>query len=93
MSDTPDLDPISADFRGRVADVIEAFIASKQAALAPIGTELTPLVEAARQAVGGGKRLRPAFVYWGWRAAGGSRDQDAIGLSLRMYPSRNTSNL
>jgi geranylgeranyl diphosphate synthase type I len=78
VSDPPELDPVSADFRGLVADVIEEFITAKQAALAPIGAELTPLVDAARQAVGGGKRLRPAFVYWGWRAAGGSRDEDAI---------------
>jgi geranylgeranyl diphosphate synthase type I len=80
VSDSPasELDPVSADFRGQVSDVIEDFIAAKQSALAPIGAELTPLIDAARQAVGGGKRLRPAFVYWGWRAAGGSRDKDAI---------------
>jgi geranylgeranyl diphosphate synthase type I len=66
---------VPADFRGRVADVLEEFITAKQAALAPIGSELTPLLDAARQAVGGGKRLRPAFAYWGWRAAGGSRDK------------------
>jgi geranylgeranyl diphosphate synthase, type I len=29
--------------------------------------------------VHGGKRLRPAFAYWGWRAAGGSADKtDAV---------------
>src|SRR3954452_10780 len=33
---------------------------------------LAPLAEAARDAVlGGGKRLRPAFAYWGWRGAAG----------------------
>ena len=68
-----------ADFRGHVADVLEEFITAKRAALAPVGAELTPLLDAARQAVGGGKRLRPAFAFWGWRAAGGSRDKtDAI---------------
>ncbi len=75
MSDSPAPDPVSADFRGRVADVLEEFITAKQTALAPIGSELIPLMDAARRAVGGGKRLRPAFAYWGWRSAGGSGDK------------------
>ena len=79
MNDSPAVDPGPADFRGHVADVLEEFITAKRAALAPVGAELTPLLDAARQAVGGGKRLRPAFAFWGWRAAGGSRDKtDAI---------------
>jgi geranylgeranyl diphosphate synthase type I len=74
VSESPTPDPVSEDFRGRVADVLEEFITAKQAQLAPIGTELIPLLDAARRAVGGGKRLRPAFAYWGWRSAGGGRD-------------------
>lgn len=40
-------------------------------ALARIGAEVAELVAA------GGKRLRPAFVYWGYRAGGGE-DGDAV---------------
>ncbi|GAA3313376.1 polyprenyl synthetase family protein [Nonomuraea dietziae] len=29
------------------------------------------MLNAARELLSGGKRLRPAFCYWGWRAAGG----------------------
>ncbi|MFI6477962.1 polyprenyl synthetase family protein [Nonomuraea sp. NPDC050663] len=34
------------------------------------GPELAPLLQAAGELLSGGKRLRPAFCYWGWRAAG-----------------------
>jgi isopentenyl-diphosphate delta-isomerase type 1 len=57
---------------------LERFLAQKMAelvaidpALAAVGGEIVELVSA------GGKRLRPAFVYWGHRAAGG-RDQPAV---------------
>ncbi|MEU0516187.1 polyprenyl synthetase family protein [Streptosporangium sp. NPDC006007] len=36
--------------------------------------ELAPLLTAVEEFVAGGKRLRPAFCYWGWRAAGGGDD-------------------
>ncbi len=79
MTDEPDVDPVSEEFRRRVAAVLDAFVTAKQEALAPIGAELSVLLDAARHAVGGGKRLRPAFAYWGWRAAGGSTaNTDAI---------------
>ncbi|HEY7045253.1 MAG TPA: polyprenyl synthetase family protein, partial [Nocardioidaceae bacterium] len=73
------LDPVPAELRDRVAAELDEFVDGKQTALAPIGTELDALIDAARKAVSGGKRLRPAFAYWGWRAAGGSADKtDAI---------------
>ncbi|GAT64887.1 polyprenyl synthetase [Planomonospora sphaerica] len=36
--------------------------------------EIAPLVAAAEDFLSGGKRLRPAFCYWGWRGAGGGDD-------------------
>ncbi|GGS54614.1 geranylgeranyl pyrophosphate synthase [Planobispora rosea] len=36
--------------------------------------ELAPLVAAYEDFLSGGKRLRPAFCYWGWRGAGGEDD-------------------
>ncbi|GAA5053223.1 geranylgeranyl diphosphate synthase type I [Thermocatellispora tengchongensis] len=36
--------------------------------------DLAPLLQAADEFLAGGKRLRPAFCYWGWRAAGGGPD-------------------
>ncbi|MBB2912787.1 geranylgeranyl diphosphate synthase type I [Streptosporangium becharense] len=40
--------------------------------------ELAPVVAAAEDFLSGGKRLRPAFCYWGWRGAGGDADDPAI---------------
>ncbi|RCG28346.1 polyprenyl synthetase family protein [Sphaerisporangium album] len=36
--------------------------------------ELAPLMTTAEDFLAGGKRLRPAFCYWGWRGAGGEDD-------------------
>ncbi|MEU1876959.1 polyprenyl synthetase family protein [Streptosporangium sp. NPDC020072] len=36
--------------------------------------ELVPLLTAAEEFLAGGKRLRPAFCYWGWHGAGGEDD-------------------
>ncbi len=63
---------MTLDLHSDITAVLDAFIDDKQAELAPLGSDLTPLFDTARQAVAGGKRLRPAFAYWGWRAAGGS---------------------
>jgi geranylgeranyl diphosphate synthase, type I len=72
VTDSARVQPVPEDFRTHVGEVLEEFIQGKQSQLAPVGRELDALFDAARQAVGGGKRLRPAFTYWGWRAAGGS---------------------
>jgi geranylgeranyl diphosphate synthase type I len=37
---------------------------------------LAVLLSAAEDFLAGGKRLRPAFCYWGWRAAGGGADPE-----------------
>jgi geranylgeranyl diphosphate synthase type I len=55
-----------------VEQALESFIGSRADELMAISQDLGPVVDAARAAVHGGKRLRAAFVYWGWRAAGGA---------------------
>ena len=43
--------------------------------LAEISSDLSPLVEQARELLSGGKRFRALFCYWGWRAvAAGGED-------------------
>ncbi len=59
-------------FAAAVEQRLTTFVDERADELAPVGIGVEPLLEAARQAVRGGKRLRPAFCYWGWRAAGGS---------------------
>lgn len=67
----------TSDLRARVQNAVDAEISSQSAVLSEIGDDLTPLVEAVSALVRGGKRLRAAFLYWGYRAGGGP-DSDAV---------------
>jgi geranylgeranyl diphosphate synthase type I len=57
--------------RTEVARALEAFLARQREALGGIGDDLLPCLDAMEGLLAGGKRLRPAFCYWGLRAAGG----------------------
>jgi len=57
--------------RAGVADALTAFLARQHEVLAAIGPDVLPCLDAISGLLAGGKRLRPAFCYWGWRAAGG----------------------
>lgn len=65
-------EPIPDSFRATIETILDDFVDRQHDALAPLGPDLDPLFDAAHRAVTGGKRLRPAFAYWGWRAAGAS---------------------
>jgi geranylgeranyl diphosphate synthase type I len=66
------VDPITDELRHTISRTLDEFIDAKQEQLQVVGEDLVPLLELARSTVRGGKRLRPAFAYWGWRAAGGN---------------------
>jgi len=74
---TPWLD--RADLRTRVHRALDTFLARERRRLAEIEPEaLFPVADAIEALVlQGGKRLRPAFAYWGYRGAGGA-DSDAV---------------
>ena len=59
------------EIRRGVADVLTSFVARQQAILLTVGDDLEPCAGAIGDLLAAGKRLRPAFCYWGWRAAGG----------------------
>jgi hypothetical protein len=67
----------NADFRRRVSQAIDEFIATQRPWLTQTNENLVPLADALSTMLSGGKRLRPAFAYWGWRAIGGP-DSDEI---------------
>lgn len=69
-----------ADLRVRVQQVVDATITEQAALMDRVSPELSPLVDAIAALLQGGKRLRPAFAYWGWRGARGrsSSDDDAV---------------
>jgi geranylgeranyl diphosphate synthase, type I len=71
-TDPADPGPARLDqIRHEVASALEEFLARQRAVLAGIGDDLLPCLQAMEELLAGGKRLRPAFCYWGWRAAGG----------------------
>jgi geranylgeranyl diphosphate synthase type I len=57
--------------RGQVGRALQAFLSRQRDVLLTAGEELAPGLEAMTGLLAGGKRLRPAFCYWGWRGAGG----------------------
>ncbi|WP_246075740.1 polyprenyl synthetase family protein [Nonomuraea terrae] len=59
-----------SDLRARVERALEEFVDEEISELLRLDAELAPVAEQARVSVTGGKRIRPAFCYWGWRAAG-----------------------
>ncbi|MCE7000947.1 polyprenyl synthetase family protein [Saccharothrix sp. S26] len=71
--------PANEDFPARFGVALDRFLRTR------------PDVEAARDLAGevcalvlaGGKRLRPAFAWWGWRAAGGAASGDAAEATVR----------
>jgi geranylgeranyl diphosphate synthase type I len=68
-----------ADLRGRVDKVLSIFLARQRERLAAVDPVLLPLSDALEAFVlGGGKRLRPAFAYWGYRGAGGVEADEPV---------------
>ncbi len=76
--DRHDHDPVGTDPAGlrrirlEVGKTLDLFLGQQRAVLRAIGEEMVPWLDAVDGLLAGGKRLRPAFCYWGWRAAGGS---------------------
>jgi geranylgeranyl diphosphate synthase type I len=59
------------DLRVRVHKSLDDFLARQVDALEAVSPDCAPMVESIAELMRGGKRLRPAFCYWGWRGAGG----------------------
>jgi len=57
--------------RDRVDRALQAFVGQQRGVLLAAGDDLRPVAESIAGLLAGGKRLRPAFCYWGWRGAGG----------------------
>ncbi len=66
------------DLRVRVQHCLDDFVGAKTGTLAAIDPALAELTAALRDLLSGGKRLRAAFAYWGWRGAGGADRDEAV---------------
>ena len=71
--------PLDADdLRPRVQKAVDDFIAAQRYILDGVSDDLDPLIEAVSDLLSGGKRLRPAFCWWGYRGAGGADTEEAL---------------
>ena len=71
--------PLDADdLRPRVQKAVDDFIATQREILDGVSDDLDPLVESVSDLLSGGKRLRPAFCWWGYRGAGGADTEEAL---------------
>ncbi|MCW2616093.1 MAG: polyprenyl synthetase, partial [Frankiales bacterium] len=66
------------DLRQRVQKALDEFVGRQLPALDAISEELGPLTDALTELIAGGKRLRPAFCYWGFRGAGGADGEGVV---------------
>jgi geranylgeranyl diphosphate synthase type I len=79
------LSPLDAeDLRVRVQKRIDDFLARQVPVVEDIGQDVLPLADAITDLLQGGKRLRPAFAYWGWRAAGGADCEQAVAAATSL---------
>jgi geranylgeranyl diphosphate synthase type I len=77
---TLDGDPLDRhDVRQRVRKALAAFLSEQVPRLDTVSLELGPVSDALGEfLLDGGKRLRPAFCFWGWRGAGGEDTEEII---------------
>ncbi len=72
--------PLDAeDLRVRVQAALSALVDRQRPVLAAISEDFTPVTDSlAAFLLGGGKRIRAGFCYWGWRGAGGADIDEAV---------------
>ena len=74
----------TADLRRRVQECLDAELATQRVVLAELGPDVDDLLSAVTGLLGGGKRLRAAFLYWGHRAAGRPDSSALVRLASAM---------
>jgi geranylgeranyl diphosphate synthase, type I len=75
--------PSVAELAAAVTEQLRGYLAERRRDAAYIGADYAVLTEALDEFVlRGGKRLRPAFAYWGWRAVAGSEPGPEV---LRLF--------
>jgi geranylgeranyl diphosphate synthase type I len=72
-------DPLSARFAFDVDFCVSGFVEKHRPLLRSISADLAKTLQAAKNALGGGKRLRPAFAWWGYvSVAAEPQDPEAV---------------
>ena len=70
--------PSLAGIGGRVTARVDALLVAEEQRWAAVDADLAEPIAALRALAAGGKRLRPAFCYWGWVGAGGDPDDPRV---------------
>lgn len=75
--------PSAVELAAAVTEQLREYLRDRRRDAAYIGADYAVLTEALEEFVlRGGKRLRPAFAYWGWRAVAGTEPDAAV---LRLF--------
>jgi geranylgeranyl diphosphate synthase, type I len=84
-TDVTPASPLDAeDLRTRVQKVLDDMLAHQSEILDRVSPDLAPLRDAIGDLLRGGKRLRAAFCYWGWRGAGGPDNTGALEVAASL---------
>lgn len=78
--------PTAAVLAGAVTEQLRAYLTERRTAASYIGTDYDGLIAGLEDFVlRGGKRLRPAFAYWGYRAVTADPDEPVGDASMRLF--------
>ncbi|HWL91346.1 MAG TPA: polyprenyl synthetase family protein [Actinomycetota bacterium] len=76
---------MTTDLHRRVDAALTAFLDERRDQVETLDPAALPLVDEVRRLVdAGGKRIRPAFCYWGYRAAGGEDDEPIVWVAAAL---------
>jgi geranylgeranyl diphosphate synthase type I len=74
-----EIHPLDANgLRERIQLSLNNFVSDHKALMVNVSPDTLPLVESLEGLLAGGKRLRPAFAYWGFQAAGGKHCDEVL---------------
>lgn len=78
--------PSAVELAGAVTDQLREYLRDRRSDAAYIGPDYAELTAALEEFVlRGGKRLRPAFAYWGWRAVADQGANPSDPAMLRLF--------
>jgi len=84
----PQAEELTRTYTERVAELLDEFLEQKSREVGSITKTAVVLVDAIKALTRGGKRLRPAFAFWGFVGAGGetvSEDIVKVGVALELF--------
>ncbi|WP_029137055.1 polyprenyl synthetase family protein [Nakamurella lactea] len=75
---------LHADLLPAVDTALSEFLSARRAELAQMDPRIATAADRIGEFLAGGKRIRPAFCWWGWRAGGGRDEVDDCAPVVRV---------